>query len=197
MTVTQARLRLTALTGIAALAVSILAGAPAASAKVATSPAPALPAHTSTILSFVGMTNIALNTMRSYEAEAEIMEVTCKPGRGGQTTSYWELTNCDFYFRLPDNRTGHITSTVWGEPGTPEIINRPRLGNRVMSWPIAMDLPQANSTLQGSEFAAPYRSLTVRWPLYPGLDQPFYIFNMANGTHIAVGTVDGSIQKFF
>jgi len=68
----------------------------------------------------------------------------------------------------------------------------PWLGSQVLAWPIVMELDLAESRLREAGFGPSYRALTLRQPVYPGMVEPYWIFNTDAG-FVFVGTRTGSV----
>ena len=61
-------------------------------------------------------------------------------------------------------------------------------------WPFEMDIVEADRLLKQAGYDDPYIGVTVRWPLYPGVNEPYYIFNFGNQKYVFVGIYDGSVS---
>jgi hypothetical protein len=96
---------------------------------------------------------------------------------------------------LSDNKTAIIQYTGWGEFGKVQTIYFPFLGDQVIPWPVSLDTHDAFAVLRKAGYKGGVYAVTLRQPLYPGDDQPFYIFNIGN-EFIAVGTQDKKIYNF-
>jgi hypothetical protein len=138
------------------------------------------------------MANIAVRLVRDQYPDAELYEGDGTPPNG-PTTNVQDVTSWRFVFRLPNNRTALIHSTDWGEFGPVEVVDQPWLEDRVIPWPIEMDITEAAQLLQHGGHTGPFGAVTLRWPLYPGSNQPYYIFGMTDGTYVFVGIYDKSV----
>lgn len=145
-------------------------------------------------LNFVGMANIAVRLVREKYQNAELYE-----GDGispsGPTTNVEDVNSWRFVFRAGDGGTAIVRSTVWGEFGPIQYIPEPWLEDRVIPWPIEMDITQADGLLKRAGYTGPYSTVTLRWPLYPGTNQPFYIFQTGREDFVFVGVYDGSVKR--
>jgi hypothetical protein len=65
----------------------------------------------------------------------------------------------------------------------------------VIPWLIEMDITQADNLLKQAGYSEPYSSVTLRRPLYPGMIQPFYSFQMESEGFVFVGVYDGSVNR--
>jgi hypothetical protein len=80
----------------------------------------------------------------------------------------------------------------WGEFNPVEFVNKPWVGDQVIPWPIEMDITQADEILKES-YSGEYVTVTLRWPLYPGMEEPFYIFGVSETEHWFVGVYTGKV----
>jgi hypothetical protein len=145
-------------------------------------------------LSFLGMANIAVRLVTDKYPDARLYE-----GDGispsGPTTDVANVNSWRFVFRLPDNATAIINSRAWGEFGPIQYIAQPWLEDVVIPWPIEMDITDADRLLKNAGYTGPYGAVTLRWPLYPGVVQPFYIFTVTTNQHVFVGVYDNSVSS--
>lgn len=145
-------------------------------------------------LSFLGMANIAVRLVRDRYQDAQLYEGDgISPG--GPTTKVQDVNSWRFVFRAGDGGTAIIRSTVWGEFGPIQYIPEPWLEDRVIPWPIDMEITKADDLLKQAGYTQPYSSVTLRWPLYPGMNQPFYIFQVEGVGFVFVGIYDGSVHR--
>ncbi|WP_151089054.1 hypothetical protein [Hymenobacter baengnokdamensis] len=91
--------------------------------------------------------------------------------------------------------TAFAIMTQWGEFGPIQFIAHPWLEDVVISWPIKMDIVQADELLKKAGYTDPYGAVTVRHPLYPGSYEPYYIFSMMSGSYVFVGVNDGKVSQ--
>ncbi len=143
-------------------------------------------------LSFLGMANIAVRLVTDEYPEAQLYEGDGTSPKG-PTTNVQDVNSWRFVFSLPNNRTAFIHSTDWGEFGPIEVVPFPWLEDVVIPWPIDLELTDAAQLLQQAGYTGAYGTVTLRWPLYPGNNQPFYIFGMTDGTYVFVGIYDKSV----
>ncbi|KAF5624327.1 hypothetical protein F52700_9493 [Fusarium sp. NRRL 52700] len=146
-------------------------------------------------LSWDGFINVGLNLIRKQYPNANLLEVDATPSTRKPVENEWGLVNNRIVCGLSDNKTAIIQSTGWGEFGKVQTINSPFLGDVVISWPVALDIHDAFTILRKAGYKQAVYAVTLRQPLYPGDDQPFYIFN-TGPEFIAVGTKDKKIHNF-
>lgn len=143
-------------------------------------------------LSFLGMANIAVKIVTEKYPNAELYEID-GVSSNGPTTDVLSIDRLRVVFKTSDGGTAIINSTVWGEFGPVEYVDQPWLEDVVIPWPIEMDLAQAAELMKIAGYNTPYQTATLRWPLYPGVKQPFYIFGLENQTFVFVGVYDQSV----
>jgi hypothetical protein len=148
---------------------------------------------TQATLSFLGVVNIAVRLVTEEYPGAELLE-----GDGvspsGPTTDPKKVDSWRFVFRAGENGTALIHTTQWGEFGPIHYIDQPWLEDVVIPWPFEMDIVEADRLLKQAGYTDPYVGVTVRWPLYPGVKEPYYIFNFGNQYYVFVGIYDGSVS---
>lgn len=144
-------------------------------------------------LSFLGMANIAVRIVNEQYPGSQLYE-----GDGispsGPTTNVNNVNSWRFVFRTANGGTAFIHSTVWGEFGPVTYVGQPWLEDRVIPWPINMDIVKADELIKQAGYTQEYTAVTLRWPLYPGINQPEYIFSMVDELYVFVGVYDGKVS---
>ncbi|RBQ68153.1 hypothetical protein FVER14953_08654 [Fusarium verticillioides] len=125
-------------------------------------------------LSWDGFINVGLNLIKKQYPNANLLEVDATPLTRKPVQNEWGLVNNRIVCGLSGNKTAIIQSTGWGEFGKVQTINSPFLK---------------------AGYKQAIYAVTLHQPLYPGDDQPFYIFN-TGPEFIAVGTKDKKIHNF-
>jgi hypothetical protein len=99
-----------------------------------------------------------------------------------------------FVFRTPDG-TAFIERLERGF-GEPYVIKEIWVGDRVIELPISMGLGEARERCETSGCGGRNASaIVLRHPLYPGLDEPYYIITMASvGKRCWVGVKTGEVK---
>ncbi|KAF5535396.1 hypothetical protein FPHYL_13203 [Fusarium phyllophilum] len=146
-------------------------------------------------LSWDGFINVGLNLIKKQYPNANLLEVDATPLTRKPVENEWGLVNNRIVCGLSGNKTAIIQSAGWGEFGKVQTINSPFLGDQVISWPVALDIHDAFTILRKAGYKQAIYAVTLRQPLYPGDDQPLYIFN-TGPEFIAVGTRDKKIHNF-
>ena len=149
--------------------------------------------NTQATLSFLGAVNIAIRKVRAEYPNAQLLEVDGY-AMGGPTTNSQGIDKMRVVFQIGDMHSATVTSTAWGEFG-PIEMHGVFAGDRVLPWPIKMTLVEANDLLKKAGFDGPYTGVTLRWPLYPGVTQPSYIFTTVNSGFVFVGVFDGKVHR--
>lgn len=77
----------------------------------------------------------------------------------------------------------------------PEHIDSFWVGDRVIPLPINFDLDTAIQLARNAGYTGNITQITLRWPLYPGVYQPSYIFTMPTaGGWVFVGVYDHKVS---
>lgn len=156
-----------------------------------------LPAGSSSqvTLSFVGRVNVAVRIVQieDHNPSARLYEVQATAPDGSGVTKPAALTHLQVVFSLPNSRCAIINSTAGGTFHAVEYRNTPWLQDLALAWPIEMDAAEADALLKKSGYISPYDGMTLRWPVYPGINQPYYIFTMVVGLFVFVGVNDKTV----
>ena len=91
-----------------------------------------------------------------------IFNIPAKPGKTNTTAIVYH-----------DEKKGFI------QP--PEHILAPWVGVRAITLPIDLGLVDAEKIAKLFGFAPPYTEVSLNWPLYPGINEPFYAFTNDKG----------------
>lgn len=174
--------------GVATSQVKTLNGA----SKLSPSAASTNGASADEILSFLGRVNIARNIVRATWPDAQLYNVQAMTNNPKGATFPWELGLMTVMFRIQD-AVVTLISTGFGEFGPPHVRPGGIIGNDNIDWPVSMDANEANQLLRDHGYHGRYSNLTLRKPLYPGMQQNCYIFAMEDGMQIYVGTKDKKV----
>ncbi len=146
------------------------------------------------ILSFNGRVNIAVRIVTEQYPEAKLYEAD-GVATGGPTTDPAKIDRMRVVFQNVNNTTVIIKETGYGEFGPPVLYNEPWLEDVVINWPIKMDLDEANELKEKAGYTESYTTVTLRNPLGPTVNNPYFIFNTSNmGNYIFVDTVTGDVH---
>ncbi len=110
----------------------------------------------------------------------------------GPTTDIELVTTWRFVFTTESGGTAIVTS----DDGSFSVIKydpRPWLQDVAVSLPLKMGLIEAAKLLVEAGWKAPFGTITVRWPLSPGMSQPYYVFGF-DGYFVLVGMYDKSVK---
>lgn len=96
-----------------------------------------------------------------------------------------------FVFNDPSTRPVNSTVILKNYMGQfqlpPQHIDQPWLEDRVIPLPIKVDLAKAQALAQ-QQYSGNITQITLRWPLYPGVNEPSYIFTVpSRGGWVFVG----------
>ena len=141
---------------------------------------------TTATLSYLGSVNIAVRLVTEKYPAAQLYEVD-GTSSSGPTTDPRDISQLKAVFTGGNNNTILIYSTVWGEWKDMKYIDEPWLEDVVIPWPIDMDIVEADKLMKAAGYTGTYTNATLRHPLYPGSNEPLYIFGMTDGVYISVG----------
>jgi len=112
-----------------------------------------------------------------YEADAAIAD----PGMTADDVKGWK-----FVFNFPEYRTAFISyeDSLFSNV---TVVDSPWLEDCIIRE-LKMDLPEAVTLMRKANYNDKFVDLTVRWPLYPGTKEPFYIFSCPELGWVFVGT---------
>lgn len=137
-------------------------------------------------LSFVGAVNIAVRLVTEKYPDAQLLEALATTSNNSYVKSP-VFSHLRVIFHV-EGGTAFIDSTVWGEFGPISYVPEPWVGDFVIPWPVHMDTREADDLLKKAGYTAPYDSTLLRHPVYPGLEEPYYIFRLQTEGFIFVGT---------
>jgi hypothetical protein len=139
-------------------------------------------------LSFLGAVNIAVRLVREQFPDAQLFVVEASPPTPEYVTNPTALTHLSLVFDIKSG-TAFISSTdVWGEFGP--VTHKPDkwTGVEIIHLPIAMEAVKADELLKKAGYTDSYSGFSLAQPLYPGCNEPYYMFNLKSGQCIYVGT---------
>jgi hypothetical protein len=145
-------------------------------------------------LSFGGAVNIAVRKVREDYPKAQLLVALATTPNDQYVDSPRGFSHLKVVFNDGGSGSVIIESTVWGEFGPSVHIDSPILGNAVIPWPVQMDAPEADTLLKDAGYTLPYNSLALHQPVYPGMNEPYYDFNLKDEGSVFVGT---STHKVF
>ncbi|WYZ35369.1 hypothetical protein EsH8_X_000016 [Colletotrichum jinshuiense] len=151
--------------------------------------------NTSIPLSWDGVVNIGVDLIKKQHPDSKLYEVDASPATTKPVSNEWGLSDIRIVARLDDNKTAIIQSQGWGDFGPVEVVQSPFLGDVVIPWPVSLTIHEAFTILRKGGYEGPVSTLTLRQPLGPDINQPFYIFKLGS-QFIAVGVDDKKIHNF-
>lgn len=137
-------------------------------------------------LSFLGLTNTAYDMVNKKYPGSKLLEadgITPK----GVSNDPKDFTDWRFIFRTPDGGTAFLHAPTWGEFKPMTYTSQAWLEDMEIPWPIKMDLVEADNILKRAGHKTGYKDISLRWPLFPGNTEPYYIFTMEDGHYVFVG----------
>lgn len=145
--------------------------------------------HGTAVLGFLGRVEIARRKVLDKYPSAALYYVQASTKSLQGVTSPYQLTLMEVMFRT-DQGVATVNSTGYGEFGPIEIRPGPILGNANIDWPVGMDATEADAILKKEGYDGAYYALTLRKPLYPGVEQDYYTFSMVHGPAVSIGVKD-------
>lgn len=146
-----------------------------------------------TILSFNGRVNIAYNEVMS-DYQGVVLLGALGEARDGVTTDPTQIVNMRVVFGWGDTRTIIIEETAHGEFGSPKVFDFPYGGARQLSWPIEMDLAQANKLKEAAGYRQPYFSASLIHPTNYQVEHPQFVF-ATGSAFVFVDTITGKVME--
>ncbi len=138
---------------------------------------------------FLAMLAEADKIVQAKYPGSKLYEADGKPA--GTATQPADVTKWRFVFDHPvPHSIGH---TVFlennnGQFGTPADVSQPWLGDVIIPLPIQLGLDEAIRLKDHAGFTDPFSAVVLRWPLYPGVNEPSYIFSEpSRRLHVFVG----------
>jgi hypothetical protein len=115
-------------------------------------------------------------------------------GPGAATTNPNDITRL-FMVCLVNGgtNTATITSTNALTFDPVQLMGYPWVGVYTLPWPITMDVMQAAILLEQAGYTGAFTKCAMSWPIYPGLNEPYYIFTMSTGPSIFVGITSHAV----
>lgn len=90
-----------------------------------------------------------------------------------------------FVYYLPGDSTATVTYTD-SILGPVEVIPDPTFEDRIIKK-VGMELKEALVLMRKADYSDKFVAVNLRWPLYPGCDEPYYIFGCPDLGHVFVG----------
>ncbi|KAF4471615.1 hypothetical protein FALBO_1472 [Fusarium albosuccineum] len=145
------------------------------------------------VLKWDGVINAGYNVIKKQFPDAHLYVVEARPATTKPVETEWGLVRNTIIARIDNNRHAIIKSTGWGDFGPVKVINEPILGGDNIRWPVPLDIHDAFGILRKGGYKEPVDEVTLRKPLYPGIDQAFYFFQVG-GQSIPIGVDDRKIH---
>jgi len=138
--------------------------------------------------SFFDRVTMGLGLLRASYPEAVLLEVDATgPGSGTNSTNPNDISQLRIVCRV-NGGTALITATGGLTFDPVSFVAQPWLGSIVIAWPVPMDVMEADILLQHAGYAGTFSTINLRQPLYPGLVEPYYIFQVTNVGYVFIGS---------
>jgi hypothetical protein len=154
-------------------------------------------------MTFLDILNEAYKKVLAAYPNAQFYEADGYPDSSGGTKSD-DVQTWRFVYNIPPGSKEcpdvPYNTTVMlrydkGSWGKLDHICEPWLEDVVIPLPIKMDLIEAIILMSKAGYTDPFTSVTLRWPLYPGVNEPYYIFGMpSKGVWVFVGVYDKKVH---
>ncbi|KAJ3524931.1 hypothetical protein NM688_g8478 [Phlebia brevispora] len=143
--------------------------------------------QTSIPLSYLGNVNDAVRIVQAQYPAALLYVVLGTTADGKPTDDPRAITKLRVIFR-DEGGTVFITSKdIWGEWNAPTRVDHPFVGDRVIPWPINLDIVQAYELIRKHGYTESFTTVNLSWTLYPGVEEPHYAFELSDGKTVFVG----------
>lgn len=141
---------------------------------------------------FLEILNKAAEIVTEKYPGARFYETSGEP-EGGSGTNADDVQTWEFVFWNTDNNTIilHYDKGIFGKP---EYIPHGWVGDCYIDLPIKRSLSNAIELKNKAGYTDPFNRVILRWPLYPGATEPYYIFGLfAQGIWVFVGVYSGKV----
>ena len=146
--------------------------------------------------SFLSILETATYLVQQVHPEAQLYEADGMPPHGQGRTAH-DVNRWRFVFNDPSTRPNSTVILFYedGTYGNPLYIDQPWLEDRVIDLPLTMDLDHAVKLLR-EHYASAFSAVTLRYPLYPGVQHPSYIFTLIDPPiHVFIGIGDHRVSS--
>lgn len=154
------------------------------------------------ILSFLGNTFIACRILDEGQypgAKLYVMEANFPEPTPEGSTNVNDLSKLRGVFLATQGDvegTAFINSTEWGEWGPVDFVGSMWLECQPIPMPDDkyMEPQEAHKKMVAKGYDGPFLNMIFRKPLYPGVEEPKYIFTMTTGLFVLVGAITGKVE---
>jgi hypothetical protein len=154
-------------------------------------------------MNFLEILMKAWNIVTAQYPHAQFYEADGRP-EGGSGTNPDDVQEWRFVYNIPPgskecpdtpSNTTVMLRYYKGSFSKPSHVCEPWLEDVIIPLPIKMDLGEAITLMQKAGYTDPFSSVTLRWPLYPGVKEPYYIFGIpAQKVWVFVGVYDSKVH---
>ena len=146
------------------------------------------------IQGFLSRVNSAVRLVTEKYPEAKLLEVE-GTASAGSAQRWLDIDELRVVFRAGKAATALIDSEGWNEWGPVRYIKKPWVEDVVISWPIKLELASAVQLMRDAGYKDSFVGVTLRYPLYPGIKQAYYIFAFGDGKYVFVGVEDHTVTN--
>jgi hypothetical protein len=148
----------------------------------------ASPGSVSAILGYLGRAEIALRIVQKQYPGAAIFNIYAWTNDVCGTDSAESLPHITVLLRLENGDKAQITNTTYDEFGPVEVTKGPWVGSANLVWFPSMSAADAEKRLRELGYEGKFTSLTLSKPLFPGVEEDLYTFQMVDGTAVDIPT---------
>jgi len=144
-----------------------------------------LRARADAVPTFVGRADRCIGLIKAAYGNVQLLSVqaTCT----FPTIDPDDLSSLKVICSLPDYNIAYVESTNPFTYGPVTYVPNPWVGVNVIPWLPGMDVNEADQLLKAAGYTGTYGAISMYQPVYPGMNEPYYIFNMTGGTSVYVG----------
>lgn len=140
---------------------------------------------------FLEVLNKGIELVKAESAEAALFEADAmKIDTAGMTAE--DIKEWRFVYYIPEFKTAFISykDSIFSNV---TIIDQAWMEDCIIKEEVKMDLIEAIELLRKANYSDKFVDLTLRQPLYPGCNEPYYIFSCPKIGWIFVGTVSKKV----
>jgi hypothetical protein len=140
--------------------------------------------------SFCQRITSGLTAVRAAYPEAELYEVQM------QFTAPVAQVDDRVLLKMVFRVNGGIVKLESPDPwtiGSPQFTAGLWVGDRVIALPLGLELFEADGLLKQAGYVGLYDTITLRWPVYYTMTQPYYIFGTVVYGYVFVGSNDRKV----
>lgn len=142
---------------------------------------------------FISLLNQAVSLVTQRYPEAKLYEANGTAGGTSGGAAAESIQQWRFVFQNANN-TSVMLNYAEGFFQAPQLLEQPWLEDRVIDLPLKRSLEDAVTLLKQNGYTDSFTNVTLRYPLYPGVAEPSYIFTIpARNSFVFVGVNTGQV----